>query len=83
MIYGIYDVNALQLRMLEGLARVLAARLFLPWSAAAEPFAFAQQTVDRLRIGAVSDSTRWTTARRRAGRGPAGRCSPALTARRR
>lgn len=49
LIYGIYDVNALQLRMLEGLARVLPARLFLPWSAAAEPFAFAQQTVDRLR----------------------------------
>ena len=48
LIYGIYDVNALQLRMLEGLARVLPARLFLPWSAAAEPFAFAQQTVDRL-----------------------------------
>ena len=49
LIYGVYDVNALQLRMLEGLARVLPARLFLPWSAAAEPFAFAQQTVDRLR----------------------------------
>ena len=49
LIYGIYDVNALQLRMLERLARVLPARLFLPWSAAAEPFAFAQQTVDRLR----------------------------------
>ena len=49
LIFGIYDVNALQLRMLEGLARVLPARLFLPWSAAAEPFAFAQQTVDRLR----------------------------------
>ena len=49
LIYGIYDVNALQLRMLERLARVLPARLFLPWSAAAEPFAFAQQTIDRLR----------------------------------
>ena len=49
LIYGIYDVNALQLRMLERLARVLPARLFLPWSPAAEPFAFAQQTVDRLR----------------------------------
>ena len=49
LIYGIYDVNALQLRMLEGLAGVLPARLFLPWSASAEAFAFAQQTVDRLR----------------------------------
>ena len=49
LIYGIYDANALQLRMLERLARVLPARLFLPWSAAAEPFAFAQQTIDRLR----------------------------------
>ena len=49
LIYGIYDVNALQLRMLERLARVLPARLFLPWNPASEPFAFAQQIVDRLR----------------------------------
>ena len=48
LIYGIYDVNALQLRMLDLLVRILPARVFLPWSAAAEQFAFAQQTVDRL-----------------------------------
>ena len=48
LIYGIYDVNALQLRMLERLSRALPAHLFLPWSATAEPFAFAQRMVDRL-----------------------------------
>ena len=49
LIYGIYDLNALQLRLLDLLARVLPARMFLPWSAAAEQFTFARQTVDRLR----------------------------------
>lgn len=49
LIYGIYDVNALQLRMLARLIRALPARMFLPWKAGAEQFAFAQQTVDRLR----------------------------------
>lgn len=49
LIYGIYDLNALQLRMLDLLARVLPARMFLPWSGAAEQFTFARQTVDRLR----------------------------------
>ena len=48
LVYGIYDLNALQLRLLDLLARVLPARVFLPWSAAAEQFAFAQQTVERL-----------------------------------
>ena len=48
LIYGIYDLNALQFRMLDLLARVLPAQVFLPWSAAAEQFAFAQQTVERL-----------------------------------
>ncbi|MCY4481422.1 MAG: exodeoxyribonuclease V subunit gamma [Spirochaetaceae bacterium] len=47
--YGIYDVNALQLGMLVALSRALPTRLFLPWSASAEPFAFAAETVDRLR----------------------------------
>ncbi len=49
LVYGIYDVNALQLGMLDLLARTLPTRLFLPWSAHAEPFAFAHDTVDRLR----------------------------------
>lgn len=49
LIYGIYDLNALQLRLLNLLTRVLPARMFLPWSAAAEQFTFARQTVDRLR----------------------------------
>ena len=49
LVYGIYDANALQLRMLDLLARVLPARLFVPWSASAEPFAFVRRTVDRLR----------------------------------
>ena len=48
LIYGIYDVNALQLGMLDLLARTLPTRLFLPWNASAEPFAFAAETVDRL-----------------------------------
>ena len=49
LVYGIYDANALQLRMLDLLARILPARIFLPWSAAAEPFAFVRRTVDRMR----------------------------------
>ena len=48
LIYGIYDLNALQFRMLDLLARVLPAQVFLPWSAAAEQFAFARQTIKRL-----------------------------------
>ena len=49
LIYGIYDVNALQLRMLARLVRAMPARMFLPWNAGAEQFAFAHQTVERLR----------------------------------
>ena len=49
LVYGIYDANALQLRMLDLLARILPARIFLPWNAAAEPFAFVRRTVDRMR----------------------------------
>ena len=49
LVYGIYDVNALQLGMLDLLARTLPTLLFLPWHARAEPFAFAGDTVDRLR----------------------------------
>ena len=49
LVYGIYDVNALQLRMLGLLVRASAARWFLPWSVAGEPFTFVRQTVDRIR----------------------------------
>ena len=49
LVYGIYDVNALQLGMLDLLVRTSAARLFLPWSAAGEPFSFVKQTIDRMR----------------------------------
>ena len=48
LVYGIYDVNALQLGMLEVLTRALPTRLFLPWKEGAEPFAFAADTVGRL-----------------------------------
>jgi ATP-dependent helicase/nuclease subunit B len=49
LVYGIYDVNALQLGMLDVLARALPTRLFLPWNRSEETFAFAAETVARLR----------------------------------
>ena len=49
LVYGVYDVNALQLGMLDALSQALPTRMFLPWSTNAEPFAFATETVDRLR----------------------------------
>lgn len=49
LVYGVYDVNALQLGMLGALSQALPTRLFLPWNTNAEPFAFAAATIDRLR----------------------------------
>ena len=49
LVYGIYDANALQLGMLTALSRALPTRLFLPWNTNAEPFAFASETIRRLR----------------------------------
>ena len=62
LVYGIYDVNALQLGMLDLLVQALAARLFLPCSTAGEAFTFVRQTVDRMRrrgvqVEALDDGT--------------------------
>ena len=48
LVYGIYDVNALQLELLARLAEALPVLMFLPWQEAAEPFAFAGRTIARL-----------------------------------
>ena len=57
LVYGIYDVNALQLGMLDLLVQALAVRLFLPCSAAGEAFTFVRQTVDRMRRRGVQVET--------------------------
>ena len=48
LVYGIYDINALQLGMLEALSRALPTRFFLPWNTNGEAFAFAAETIGRL-----------------------------------
>ena len=49
LVYGVYQVSALQFTLLRTLSRALPVTLFVPWRADAEPFAFADRMVRRLR----------------------------------
>ena len=49
LVYGIYDLNALQLDVITKIARLRPLTMFVPWQEGSEPFAFATTTIERLR----------------------------------
>lgn len=49
LVYGVYDLNALQLTLIAKLARSRTVTFLVPWQADAEQFTYATTTIDRLR----------------------------------
>lgn len=49
LVYGVYDLNALQLALITKLARSRTVTFLVPWQADAEQFSYATATIERLR----------------------------------